>query len=133
MPDSPAATPAGADAAALAGGSAPAFAELCRAPLVQALLAACGATACHLVGGALRDAALGLPTHDLDAVAAGHALGLGDPAGASHATPETAAPHPATADGTPETAIPCAGAVLDIWDRQDASLHDDLARRDFTV
>src|SRR5579863_132123 len=180
MPDSPADIPAGADVAPLAGGSAPAFAELRRAPLVQALLAACGATACHLVGGALRDAALGLATHDLDAVvagrgreiaddlatslparlvllggeefaayrlvvAAGDGLGLGGPAVAAHATPQAADPFAAAVHGTPYTASPAAasetqeaanpvaGAVLDIWDRQNASLHDDLARRDFTV
>ena len=47
------------------------FAELRRDPVVQALLAACGATECHLVGGVLRDRLLGLATHDLDAVVAG--------------------------------------------------------------
>src|SRR5579863_2051465 len=48
-----------------------AFAALRRDPLVLALLAACGGAACHLVGGVLRDLALGLDTHDIDAVVAG--------------------------------------------------------------
>jgi poly(A) polymerase len=51
--------------------AATAFAELRREPVVLALLAACGAGECHLVGGALRDRALGLVTRDLDAVVAG--------------------------------------------------------------
>src|SRR5690242_1882164 len=51
--------------------SAAAFADLCRDPVVLALLAASGATECHLVGGVLRDRLLGLATHDLDAVVAG--------------------------------------------------------------
>jgi len=50
---------------------AAAFGGLRRDPVVLALLAACGPTECHLVGGALRDRALGLVTHDLDAVVAG--------------------------------------------------------------
>ncbi len=153
MPDSPADIPAGADAAPFAGGSAPAFAELRGAPLVQALLAACGATACHLVGGALRDAALGLATHDLDAVVAGRGRDIaGDlaarlparlvllggeefaayrlvvAAGHGLGDPASAAVHE-----TREATNPFTGAVLDIWDRQDTSLYDDLARRDLTV
>src|SRR5947209_842483 len=63
-----AATTAGAAAGAA---SVAAFAELRRDPVVLALLAACGATECHLVGGVLRDRLLGLATHDLDAVVAG--------------------------------------------------------------
>ncbi|HXO41648.1 MAG TPA: CCA tRNA nucleotidyltransferase, partial [Thermoanaerobaculia bacterium] len=67
MSDAASAT-AGAGSAAA---SEAVFAELCRDPVVQALLAACGATECHLVGGVLRDRLLGLATHDLDAVVAG--------------------------------------------------------------
>jgi hypothetical protein len=63
------------DLAPAAGGGEPpgvaAFASLRRDPVVLALVAACGDTACHLVGGALRDRALGVATHDLDAVVAG--------------------------------------------------------------
>jgi poly(A) polymerase len=63
------------DLAPAAGAGEPAavaaFAALRRDPVVLALLAACGATECHLVGGALRDRALGLATHDLDAMVAG--------------------------------------------------------------
>jgi tRNA nucleotidyltransferase/poly(A) polymerase len=110
-----------------------AFAELRREPVAQALLAACGATECHLVGGALRDRALGLLTHDLDAIVAGRGRAIAE---------ELAAALPARL-------VPLGGKefaafrlivideperfVLDIWDRESASLHDDLERRDFTV
>ncbi len=136
--------------------AAAAFAALRRDRVVEALLAACGATECHLVGGALRDRALGLVTHDLDAVVAGRGREIagelaarlparlvllggkefaayrlvigarGDLAGAGSG-----------GAGTPAAAaFPPAGAavgVLDLWDRQSTSLHDDLARRDLTV
>src|SRR5207237_10637718 len=51
-----------------------AFRLLLHHPAVRALVAACdaveppGKLACHLVGGVLRDRALGLPVHDVDAV-----------------------------------------------------------------
>jgi Poly A polymerase head domain/Probable RNA and SrmB- binding site of polymerase A len=145
-------------ASATAGAGAPAaseavFAELCRDPVVQALLAACGATECHLVGGVLRDRLLGLATHDLDAVVAGRGdeiagelaarlparlvrLGGEDFAayrlvlGArSASTPST----PSTASDASDAAVPSGHRILDLWDRQSLPLHDDLARRDFTV
>ncbi|HEY6324844.1 MAG TPA: hypothetical protein VJA16_25130 [Thermoanaerobaculia bacterium] len=129
------------------------FAELCRDPVVQALLAACGATECHLVGGVLRDRLLGLATHDLDAVVAGrgdeiaaelaarlparlvrlggedfaaYRLVLGAPSGSTGGPGSTVS----TASGA---AVPPGHRILDLWDRQSLPLHDDLARRDFTV
>ncbi|MBV8202974.1 MAG: hypothetical protein JOZ15_20340 [Acidobacteria bacterium] len=137
----------GLPAGATGPAGAAAFAALRRDSVVQALLAACGATECHLVGGALRDRRLGLASHDLDAVVAGRGgeiaaelagslparlvllggkdfaafrliLGLRDAAGDGAAI------------GPAETA---AIEVLDLWDRQDTSLDSDLARRDFTV
>jgi poly(A) polymerase len=129
------------------------FAELRRDPVVQALLAACGATECHLVGGVLRDRLLGLATHDLDAVVAGrgdeiagelaarlparlvrlggedfaaYRLVLGAPS-ASTATTAT------TASTASDEAVPPGPGILDLWDRQSLPLHDDLVRRDLTV
>jgi hypothetical protein len=136
--------------------SVPAFAELCRDPLVLALLAACGATECHLVGGVLRDRVLGLATHDLDAVVAGRggeiagALAARLPArlvelggkdfaayrlviGAGGASdPGRASDFGAPSDGA-DDAVLSGHRILDLWDRQSLPLHDDLARRDFTV
>jgi hypothetical protein len=148
--------------------AAPAFAELRRDPLVLALVAACGATECHLVGGVLRDRALGLATKDLDAIVAGrgreiaaeladnlparlvelggkdfaaYRLIVGQPSGAGTRPPavpdeRAAAAHPGALPGG--LSLPVAGSgpggiVLDLWDRESTSLHDDLARRDFTV
>jgi hypothetical protein len=126
------------------------FAELCHDPVVLALQAACGATECHLVGGVLRDRLLGLATHDLDAVVAGrgdeiagelaarlparlvrlggedfaaYRLVLGAPAASTARIASTAS----------DAAVPSGHSILDLWDRQSLPLHDDLARRDFTV
>jgi len=98
---------------------------------VRALLAAAAAEGvpCHLVGGALRDRLLGLSSCDLDAVVAGQ--------GREIAT--------AVAAALPARFVPLGGKefaayrlvgrgfVLDLWDRGEMSLDDDLARRDFTV
>jgi hypothetical protein len=132
------------------------FAELRRDPVVQALLAACGATECHLVGGVLRDRLLGLATHDLDAVVAGrgdeiagelaarlparlvklggedfaaYRLVLGSPSASTANTAITAI----TAGIASDEAVPPGPGILDLWDRQSLPLHDDLARRDLTV
>src|SRR6202035_3586704 len=98
-------------------------------PEARALLAAAGPTPCHLVGGALRDLVLGLPFHDVDAVVAGRG---GEIAGL------LAASLPARLvllGGKEFAAFRLVGAelVLDLWDRGEASLAADLARRDFTV
>jgi poly(A) polymerase len=112
---------------------AQAFAELRRDPMVEELIAACGDTECHLVGGALRDRALGVATQDLDAVVAGRGREI---------AAELAASLPARLvelGGKDFAAYRLiagrgqGGGVLDLWDRQSTSLHDDLARRDFTV
>jgi len=154
---------AGAGATATAGAGAgsgaaseAAFAELCRDPVVQALLAACGATECHLVGGVLRDRLLGLATHDLDAVVAGRGdeiagelaarlparlvrLGGEDFAafrlvlGAKAASTPGAATHASDASEAGGGTVPSGHRILDLWDRASLPLHDDLARRDFTV
>ena len=96
---------------------------------VQALVAACGETECHLVGGVLRDRALGLESHDIDAVVAGRGQ---DIAGLLAAE----LPARLVLLGGKEFAsyrLVGRGLTLDLWDRAGASLHDDLARRDFTV
>ncbi|HEV3078063.1 MAG TPA: hypothetical protein VHB47_26860, partial [Thermoanaerobaculia bacterium] len=126
------------------------FAELCRDPVVQALLQACGATECHLVGGVLRDRLLGLVTHDLDAVVAGRGdeiagelaarlparlvrLGGEDFAAYRLVLGAPAAGTPSTGSDASDAAAPSGHRILDLWDRQSLPLHDDLARRDFTV
>lgn len=131
--------------------AAGAFAVLRRDPVVLALLAACGSNECHLVGGALRDRALGLATCDLDAVVAGRGREIADelaarlparlvPLGgrdfAAYRLVLTAGTgHGPRGDSTGEGAAAeqARASVLDLWDRGSTPLHDDLARRDFTV
>jgi tRNA nucleotidyltransferase (CCA-adding enzyme) len=105
------------------------FRILLRHPAVRALIAASGETECHLVGGVLRDRALGLQSHDVDAVVAGRGLEIAKLLAA-------ALPARLVLLGGKEFAsyrLVGGGLTLDLWDREGASLHNDLARRDFTV
>ena len=105
------------------------FRILLHQPAVRALVAASGETECHLVGGVLRDRALGLASRDIDAVVAGCGKEIAG---------RLAAELPARLVllGGKEFAsyrLVGRGLTLDLWDRAGASLHDDLARRDFTI
>jgi len=105
------------------------FRILLHHPAVQALVAASGETECHLVGGVLRDRALGLASHDIDAVVAGRGLEIAQ---------TLAAEMPARLvllGGKEFAAYRLVGedAMVDLWDRAGTSLYEDLARRDFTV
>jgi hypothetical protein len=128
-----------------------AFDRLRHGDVVRQLVAACGPTPCHLVGGILRDAALGLATHDLDVVVAGGGRQIAETLAASlparfvplggkefaafRLVMAPAAPMPPTTPRVQST--PSATSepplVIDIWDREASSLHDDLARRDLTI
>ncbi|HVR96102.1 MAG TPA: hypothetical protein VMW27_05780 [Thermoanaerobaculia bacterium] len=106
-----------------------AFQTLRRHPAVLALLDVCEGIECHLVGGVLRDRALGLPIHDIDAVVAGRGRQIAERLAA-------ALPARLVALGGKEFAafrLVGEDLVLDLWDRESMSLYDDLARRDFTV
>jgi hypothetical protein len=105
------------------------FGPLLDHPAVRALAAASGGTASHLVGGVLRDHVLGLPLHDIDAVVAERGLEIAE---------TLAAELPARLvllGGKDFAAYRLVGedATVDLWDRDGTSLHEDLARRDFTV
>ncbi|HEX9671235.1 MAG TPA: hypothetical protein VGC93_17335 [Thermoanaerobaculia bacterium] len=104
------------------------LAALRRHRAVRALVRVTGGD-CHLVGGVLRDRLLGLPVKDLDAVVAG---------GGEEVAARLAAELPARLVrlGGKEFAafrLVTRRWVLDLWDRAEASLEADLARRDFTV
>ncbi|MFL6197382.1 MAG: hypothetical protein ACJ75H_24560 [Thermoanaerobaculia bacterium] len=106
-----------------------AFRLLPRLPGVRALVEASGTVECHLVGGILRDRALGLPSHDVDAVVAGRGREIAD---------RLAAMLPArfVLLGGKEFGayrLVAADFVIDLWDREETTLLEDLARRDFTV
>ncbi len=105
------------------------LALLRRLPAVQRLVRIAGPVATHLVGGAVRDRMLGLPVGDLDAVVEQRgreiATRLADELGARF-----------VALGGKEIAafrVVSPQITLDLWDREGASLEEDLARRDFTV
>lgn len=105
------------------------FRVLLHQPAVRALIAAAEGVELHLVGGVLRDRALGLPIHDVDAVVSGRGREVSE----------------RLAEGLPARLVLLGGKefaayrlvgedmVVDIWDRAGTTLHQDLARRDFTV
>jgi tRNA nucleotidyltransferase/poly(A) polymerase len=105
------------------------FQVLLHHPVIEPLLAACGGTECHLVGGALRDRALGLPIKDVDAVVAGRGREIAQQVAAT-------LPGFFVALGGKEFAafrVVAEGFELDLWDRAGTTLFQDLERRDFTV
>jgi tRNA nucleotidyltransferase/poly(A) polymerase len=109
-----------------------AFRLLLHHPAVRALVTACdeeGQIDCHLVGGVLRDRALGLPVHDIDAVV---------PARGREIAERLAGTLPARLvllGGKEFAAFRLVGTdfEVDLWDRTGMSFDEDLARRDFTV
>jgi tRNA nucleotidyltransferase (CCA-adding enzyme) len=112
-----------------------AFRLLLHYPAVRALVAACDAAGgagrieCHLVGGVLRDRALGLPVHDVDAVVPSHGREIAERLAA-------ALPARLVALGGKEFAafrLVARDVEVDLWDRVGMSFAEDLARRDFTV
>ncbi len=104
-------------------------------PVVTTLVHVCHETSntpVHLVGGLLRDRLLGLPSRDYDAVVAGHGRDI-----AAQVAARLGA-HLVLLGGRDFAAYRVVGSgqddwVLDLWDREDMPLDDDLRRRDFTV
>jgi len=98
-------------------------------PAVRTLLGVCGPVDCHLVGGVLRDRALGLPSHDIDAVVSRDGREIAERLAA-------ALPARLVLLGGKEFGayrLVAGDVTVDLWDREENSLHADLARRDFTV
>lgn len=112
-----------------AGRAASALRVLLHHPAVQALGALEATGAFYLVGGALRDRLLGLPSHDLDAVVAGG----GERLAADLASRLRARLVPLGGKEFAAYRLVGEGFELDLWDRGSQSLEEDLARRDFTV
>jgi poly(A) polymerase len=104
-------------------------------PVVATLVQVCrevGGVDAHLVGGLLRDRLLGLPSRDYDALVAGHGAEI------AGRVAERLGAHLVPLGGKDFAAFRVVGAggddwVLDVWDREESSLHADMARRDFTV
>ncbi|HEX5761421.1 MAG TPA: hypothetical protein VF121_19720 [Thermoanaerobaculia bacterium] len=95
---------------------------------VRGLVRATGGE-CHLVGGVVRDRLLGLAVRDLDAVVAGSGAEV-----AERLAAELRA-RLVRLGGKEFAAFRLVARrwVLDLWDREGASLEADLLRRDFTV
>ncbi len=107
----------------------PAFRILLHHPAVRTLASVAEGTECHLVGGILRDRALGLPSKDIDAVVCGRGREIADALAA-------ALPARFVLLGGKEFAayrLVAKEVDLDLWDRAGMSLYEDLARRDFTL
>jgi tRNA nucleotidyltransferase/poly(A) polymerase len=105
------------------------FRVLLHQPAVQALISVSDRVELHLVGGVLRDRALGLPVHDFDAVVSGQGREI------SERLAETLPARLVLLGGKEFAAYRLVGEedVVDIWDRAGTTLYQDLARRDFTV
>lgn len=105
------------------------FRLLLHQPAVRSLIAAAEGVELHLVGGVLRDRALGLPVHDFDAVVSGRGREI------SERLAQTLPARLVLLGGKEFAAYRLVGedAVVDIWDRAGTTLHEDLARRDFSV
>jgi len=97
--------------------------------LARAIAAAARPARAWLVGGAVRDAALGRATRDLDAVVER------DAAGAAQRLARAGAGRSVALGGDRFAAhrVVLAAATADLWDLDGTALEDDLARRDFTV
>jgi len=105
------------------------FRLLLHHPAVQALIAAAGEVETHLVGGVLRDRVLGLPLKDIDVVVASRGREIAE------RLAETLPARLVLLGGKEFAAYRLvAGEIdVDLWDRDGTTLHEDMARRDFTV
>jgi tRNA nucleotidyltransferase/poly(A) polymerase len=109
------------------------FRLLLHQPAVRSLIAATpDDVELHLVGGVLRDRALGLPIHDFDAVVSGRGREI------SERLAQTLPARLVLLGGKEFAAYRLVGLaeekdVVDIWDRAGTTLYQDLARRDFTI
>lgn len=105
------------------------FADLLQSPICAALRAIVGEAPCHLVGGGLRDAALGREPRDLDVVVAVD----GELVARRLARRLGARAVALGGDRFAAYRVVAADGVLDIWDRRREPLEQDLRRRDFTI
>jgi tRNA nucleotidyltransferase (CCA-adding enzyme) len=106
-----------------------AFSDLLAQPAVHALRAAAAGVETHLVGGVLRDRALGFACHDYDAVVARDGLAI------ARRLAEALPARLVLLGGKEFAAYRLVGAEdsIDLWDREGTSFEADLARRDFTI
>lgn len=109
--------------------TSPAFRILLHHPAVRTLASVAEGVDCHLVGGILRDKAMGLASKDIDAVVSGRGLEIAQEL--AKALPARFVP----LGGKEFAAYRLVGEEVDVdlWDRAGTTLYEDLARRDFTL
>jgi len=105
------------------------FATLLGLPICSQLRAKVSDRPCHIVGGALRDVALGLVPRDLDLVIAGKGRELAQRLASELGLRQV------ELGGDRFTAYRLVGPdyTIDLWDRRHHSLEQDLQRRDLTI
>ena len=112
---------------------APALSAACRRLLADSrvveLAKAAPGVALHLVGGAVRDAGLGRPVHDLDVVVAGSAAAIAGRFAAATGARLVAL----GGERFGALRLVVGNDHIDLWDLQGEALLPDLWRRDFTV
>ena len=96
---------------------------------VAGLFAAAAGVPLHLVGGAVRDAGLGRPVHDLDVVVAASGAAIA----ARFAAATGARLVALGGDRFGALRLVAGDDHVDLWDLQGGELLPDLWRRDFTV
>lgn len=105
------------------------FAALLEMPIYRELRAMLDRRPCHIVGGALRDVALGLEPRDIDVVIAGRGRELAQELAAELGYRQV------RLGGDRFASYRLVGPehTIDLWDRQNRSLQEDLLRRDLTI
>ncbi len=102
--------------------------DLLQTPVVQVVREVCGLSAC-VVGGSVRDALLGRRRADIDVVVAGRGRHLAQQLAAAL----DARPIDLGGERFASYRLVGKSATVDLWDREEQSLEEDLRRRDFTV
>ncbi len=106
-----------------------AFAALRGRTDLQILSELTGSQACHLVGGALRDAVVGVRARDLDVVVSGRGRALAQALAEANSTRVIEL----GGERFSSYRVLTSESQIDLWDRGTDSLVNDLQRRDLTI
>ena len=106
-----------------------AFAALNAHPVCRSLRGMTSPGTCHLVGGGLRDAVLGIPPRDLDVVVSGSGQAISQALADEYNTRVIEL----GGDRFAAFRLVAGDLQIDIWDRGDSTLTSDLLRRDLTI
>lgn len=98
-------------------------------PVCRSLRGMTSPGTCHLVGGGLRDAALGVPPSDLDVVVSDRGQAISQALADEYNTRVIEL----GGDRFAAFRLVASDLQIDIWDRGDSTLTSDLLRRDLTI